>query len=112
MPLKFQEIPGWISLDNDGANIAAADLDEDGQPELLVLRVDRPGNAPNRGFYRVGKGLDAARNTATWGPWIEIPDWTANQNLGAGIAVPDFGAEGLALVVFQVQHVDPGPNKG
>ena len=47
-----------------------------------------------------------------WDPWIEIPGWGADSNQGAGIAIADFGAEGLGLVVFQVKHVEPGPNIG
>jgi hypothetical protein len=82
-------------------------------PELFVLRVDSPGGTPNRAFYRVGHGL-AVGNAAgvAWDPWIEIPGWASNQNQGAGIAIADFGADGLGLVIFQIQHVEPGPNVG
>jgi len=40
MALTFNQVPGWISWENQGANVAAADLDKDGVPELVVLRVD------------------------------------------------------------------------
>jgi hypothetical protein len=113
MPLNFLPVPDWTSSENDGANIAAADLDKDGLPEMIVLRVDHPTPGPNRGFYRVGRRLDALGNiTNGWGPWIEIPQWNANENQGAGIAVADFGADGLGLVVFQIEHLVPGPNNG
>jgi hypothetical protein len=113
MPVTFQQIPNWISFENQGGNIATADVDRDGSPELFVLRVDHPGNGPNRAFYRVGKKLDPTGNiTGGWGPWIEIPDWGSNDNQGAGIAVANFGAAGLGLVIFQVRHVVPGPNVG
>jgi len=113
MPIAFHQVPDWISWTNQGANIATADIDRDGSPELIVLRVDSPAPPPNRGFYRIGKKLDAQGNVnGGWGPWIEIPNWGSNQNQGAGLAVADFGAAGLALVVFQVQHLQPGPNKG
>jgi len=111
--LLFNQIPDWISWENQGANIAVADLDKNGAPELIVLRVDRPTPGPNRGFYRVGRDLDTQGNiNSGWGPWIEIPDWGANENQGAGVAVADFGASGFGLVVLQVQHLVPGPNKG
>src|SRR4051794_10539912 len=58
MALAFRQIPGWISWENQGANIASADLDHDGAPELIILRIDRPRPGPNRGFYRVGNRLD------------------------------------------------------
>jgi len=71
MPLTFLPVPDWTSSENQGANIAVADLDKDGLPELIVLRVDHPTQGPNRGFYRVGRRLDAQGNiTGGWGPWI------------------------------------------
>jgi hypothetical protein len=113
MPISFNQVPDWTSWENQGGNIAAADLDRDGAPELIVLRVDSPGNGPNAGFYRVGKRLDAQGNiSGGWGPWVPIPNWMSTFNQGAGIAVADFGPAGLALIVFQVQHLVPGPNKG
>jgi hypothetical protein len=113
MPLTFNQVPDWTSFENQGANIAVADLDKDGAPELIVLRVDHPVPGPNHGLYRTGKRMDAQGNiTGGWGPWIEIPDWGSQENQGAGIAVADFGAGGLGLVVLQVQHVVPGPNRG
>ena len=113
MPLTFSQVPDWTSWENQGANVAAADLDQDGAPELIVLRVDHPVPGPNRGFYRVGKKLDAQADiVGGWGPWIEIPNWGSNENQGGGIAVANFGVDGLGLVVFQVQHVVPGPNNG
>jgi hypothetical protein len=112
MAVTFKQVPDWTSWENEGANVAAADLDGDGSPELIVLRVDHPTPGPNRGFYRVGRKLDATGNVAGWGPWLEIPNWGSPENQGAGIAVADFGAAGRGLVVFQVKHNEPGPNQG
>ena len=113
MPLTFLPVPDWTSSENQGANIAVADLDKDGLPELIVLRVDHPITGPNRGFYRVGRRLDAQGTiTGGWGPWIEIPQWNSFENQGAGIAVANFGNGGLALVIFQIENRVPGPNRG
>src|SRR5690242_9429399 len=109
MPVQFQPIPDWVSWDNQGANIAVFDLDGDGAPELLVLRVDHPAGGPNAGFYRVGHHLDAQGNVNQWGHWLQIPQWNSNDNQGAGLAVADFGVGGLGLVVLQVEHREPGP---
>jgi Domain of unknown function (DUF1929) len=110
--VNFHVIPDWISSENGGANIAVADLDNDGSPELIILRVDAPGIGANRGFYRIGKGLNAAGDVTNWGDWIEVPDWTSKKNQGGGIGVANFGSEGLGLIIFQVEHVEPGPNRG
>jgi hypothetical protein len=112
MALTFHDVPDWTSFENQGGGVAAADLDGDGKPELIVLRIDHPTSGPNRGFYRVGRTLDAQGGIANWGPWIEIPGWDSDVNQGGAIAVANFGAGGLALVVFQIQHVVPGPNIG
>jgi hypothetical protein len=112
MALTFHQVPDWISWENQGGNIAVFDLDKDGLSELIVLRIDHHTPGPNAGFYRVGKKLADDGTVGTWGPWIQIPDWNSNENEGGGIAVADFGAGGLALVVFQVQHLVPGPNAG
>jgi hypothetical protein len=108
----FHTVPDWTSWENQGANVAVGDLDGDGQPELIVLRVDHPSPGPNRAFYRVGKRVDPQGNVlGGWDPWIEVPGWEAMQNSGAGIAVATFGAN-HHLVVFQIEHIVPGPNRG
>src|SRR5437773_1552934 len=113
MPMNFTSLPDWSALENQGANVAVADLDHDGVPDLVVLRVDHQNLGPNRGFYRVGRKLDRGGNVVGgWGPWVEIPHWGSRENQGAGVAVADFGVDGLGLVVFQVRHLVPGPNKG
>ncbi len=112
MALTFRQVPEWTSWENQGGNVAAFDLDKDGSPELIVLRIDRPVPGPNRVFYRVGKRLMADGTVGGWGPWLEIPDWNSQENQGGGIAVADFGAQGPGLVVFQIQHLVPGPNVG
>jgi hypothetical protein len=55
----FFPVPDWFSFENQGANVAIADVDGDGQLDIVVLMVDHPTPGPNRGFYRVGRKLDA-----------------------------------------------------
>ncbi len=69
------DVPDWFSWENQGADVAVADLDKDGKQDLVIFMID---NAPaqNQGYYRVGKALDANGNiNGGWGPWIPIPIW-------------------------------------
>ncbi len=103
MPRHYQPIPDWFSLENQGGNVAVADLIGDGGRDLLVLMVDAPAGQ-NRGLYRVGRRLDAAGNPAGgWTPWLEVPDWFPFENQGAGLAVGDLSGTGRRdLVVFMI----------
>ncbi len=106
-------VPDWNSFENQGGGVAAIDLDGDGRSELIVLRVDHPNPGPNRGFYRVGKALDATGAvTGAWGDWIEIPAWESSDEQGANLAVAALGDAHPALVVVRVDHRVPGPNVG
>ena len=111
MPTTFATVPDWFAWENHGAGAALADLNGDGQPELLVLMVDNPAGV-NRGLYRVGAGLDATGTAAAWGPWIDVPDWFSFENQGAGLAVADLDADGRPeLFVFQIDNPG-GKNQG
>jgi hypothetical protein len=95
MAAGFVTIPDWFSFENQGANVAVADVDGDGHPDVVVLMVDHPIPGPNRGFYRVGRKLDTTGDViGGWGPWMTVPDWFSFENQGAGVAVADLGGIG------------------
>src|SRR6266581_3749523 len=110
MANAFVSIPDWFSLDNQGGGIAVADLDGDGNQDVVVMTVDNPPGQ-NRGVYRVGRNLDAQGNiTGGWTPWVDVPDWFSFENQGAGAAVADVTGSGRPdLVVFMVDDA-PLPN--
>jgi hypothetical protein len=111
--LPFSTVPDWTSWENQGASVAVESLKRDGSQDMIVLRVDAPPAGPNAAFYRVGFNLDTQGQVDAWGRWTAIPDWASSQDEGAGIAVADFGAQGLALVVLQVRgRGNAGPNDG
>jgi hypothetical protein len=105
-------IPDWFPWENQGAGVAVADLDGNGQPDLIVFQIDNP-IGQNAGYYRVGWNLNAAGNvTGGWGPWIAVPDWFPFENQGGAITVADLDSNGRPeLVVFQVD-APPGKNEG
>jgi hypothetical protein len=59
VPTDFRAVPDWLSWENQDTGIAVTDLDGDGRPDLIVLRVDAPVGK-NEGYYRVGRSLGDA----------------------------------------------------
>jgi hypothetical protein len=118
MPKGYLQIPDWFAFENQGGNIAVADLNGNGQQDLVVLMVDNPpgaDNAPakNRGVFRVGRDLDAVGNpTGGWTPWIDVPDWFSFENQGAGIALGDVDGNGKPDIVVLMIDSPPGKNRG
>jgi hypothetical protein len=106
------DVPDWFPWENQGADVAAADLTGNSQPDLVVFMIDNPPQQ-NRGLYRVGRDLDANGNvTGGWSPWIDVPDWFPWENQGGGIALTPRDAQGRQnLVVFMIDN-PPGPNAG
>ena len=80
----WAQIPDWSAKQNSGGDIAVADLDGDGTPELIIVMADDEG-----GHYRVGWKLGE-----TWEPWTAIPDWQEGQGTGLGADVFDLDGDG------------------
>jgi hypothetical protein len=109
---EWIDIPDWFSWDNQGADVAVADLFNNGGRDMIVLMVD---NAPqqNQGLYRIGRGLDGQGNvTGGWTPWIAVPDWFSWENQGAGVWVTPRDGQGKChLIVFMIDD-PPTANRG
>ncbi|MCL1470063.1 galactose oxidase-like domain-containing protein [Argonema antarcticum] len=105
-------VPNWFSWENQGADIAIADIDGDGRPDLIIFQIDNPPGA-NRGLYRIGRKLDEnGLVTGGWSDWIEIPGWQSWENQGVGIAIADLDDDGRPeLIVFKVDS-PPNLNRG
>jgi hypothetical protein len=105
-------IPGWFGNETQGAGIAVADVDNDGFLDLIVFNLDDP-SGPNRGYYRIGKRLDAFGNvTGGWSTVVPIAGWFGNENQGGGIAAFDINGDGrMDFVAFHMDNPD-GDNRG
>ena len=99
------QIPDWFSFENQHGSIAIADINGDGNLELLVCMVDNPAGQ-NRGLYRIGRKLDANGNvTGGWTPWFDVPDWFSFENQGMGIGVANLDGTGKQdLIIFQIDN--------
>ncbi len=106
------DVPDWFSHQNQGADIALADLLGNGDHDLVVAMIDSPPG-PNRGLFRIGRALTPnGAVTGGWTPWIEIPDWFSWENQGIAVTVTSPDAVGRVDLV--VLTVDNGPeiNRG
>jgi FG-GAP repeat len=106
MALAFNQVPDWTSWQNQGANVAVADLDKDGVPELIVF-ADGSTLDPIQGIGSAKSWTSTEVSPKDRGP-DPIPNSGSYENQGAGVAVADFGAARPGLVVFQVHCVVPG----
>ena len=104
-------IPGWFGAENQGGGVAVADINGDGKPEFIVFHIDNP-TGDNHGYYRIGRGLDAAGNVAAWTTPQQVPGWFGWENQGGGIAVADLdGNSRYELIIYHIDNPG-GENHG
>jgi hypothetical protein len=105
-------IPGWFGWENQGGDIALADVSANGRQDLVVFHIDNPGGE-NRGYLRVGRDLNELGNvTGGWSGVAPVPGWFGAEDQGGGVAVADLNGNGRPDVV--VFHIDnpAGDNHG
>jgi Domain of unknown function (DUF1929) len=108
----FLPIPDWFPHQNQGADVAVADLDNNGSQDLVVFMVDDPGGK-NRGLYRIGKALDPeGQVTGGWTQWIDVPDWFSHENQGVGVALADLDNDGKQDLIVVMVDNPGGKNRG
>jgi hypothetical protein len=109
---EVKAVPGWFGAEDQGADIALADVSGNGLPDLVVFHVDNPGGE-NHGYYRIGWSVDAGGDvTGGWSSVEAVPGWFGAEDQGAGIAIADISGSGRPdLVVFHVDNPG-GENHG
>jgi FG-GAP repeat len=96
-------VPGWFGNEGQAGSIAAADIDGDGKPELIVFHIDDPSGG-NHGYYRIGRNADLYGHPMNWtDPPIKIPGWFGNESQGGGIAVADMNGDGRPDLVENLE---------
>ena len=105
-------MPDWESWFNEGAGVAIADISGNGQPDLLVFRVDAVPDGQNAGYYRIGWDIDAAGRVTGWSPWLAVPDWFPWFNAGADVTVADVDGDGVLDLVVLMVDGPAGRNQG
>jgi len=108
----WSPVPDWDSWFNEGAGVAIADISGNGQPDLLVFRVDAVPNGQNAGYYRIGWDIDAAGQVTGWSPWLAVPDWFPWFNAGADVTVADVDGDGVLDLVVLMVDSPAGRNQG
>jgi hypothetical protein len=97
-------VPGWFGEVTQGAGMAIADLDRNGQPDLVIFHIDAPAGA-NAGHYRIGWDLGANGLVRAWSDTIHLSTRFGDETQGAGIALADVDQnDRLDLVVFHIDH--------
>ena len=105
-----QQIPGWVGLNTQGADLAMLDVNGNGRPEIFFGWIDNPADV-NQGYYRVGRDLDASGNVASWGadPPQKIAGAFGPQDSGLGLTLADMNSDGHPeLVAAWVRNGDGG----
>jgi len=110
-------VPGWFGGNNQGAGLAAADINANGMVDLIIFHIDHPSDG-NHGYYRIGWDVDTAGNVLSWTDPIRVmapngeSGWFGNENQGGGIAAADMDGNGVPdLMVFHIDNPD-GSNAG
>ena len=99
----------WWGDETQGADVALADLNGTGRPDLIVFWINNQ-SGENDAWYRIGWQLDPVTGiAATWTDPKQVPGWFGFESQGAGIAVADVNGSGVPdLIVLHVNNEDEG----
>jgi hypothetical protein len=96
---------GW---EGQGAGIAAANLDADPRPDLIVMVYDNPAGA-NNFRYKIGWNLGPGGAVTSWSGATQV-DGVGWEGQGAGVAVTNLDANPRPEMVFMAYDNPAGAN--
>jgi hypothetical protein len=103
---------GWFGAETQGADVALADINGNGQQDMVIAFVDNPGEA-NKGYYRIGWNINAAGLVSNkFTAAKEIPGWWGNETAEVGVAIADISGNGkMDIIIMHIDNPD-GVNQG
>ena len=105
---EFKPVAGLCGEKNQGADIAVADLNGNGKPDLIAFHIQNP-DGENKGFYQIGRDLDDGGNVTGWSEFIQVPGYFGVDTEEAGIAITDLNNNRRPdLVVFHIEKTSGG----
>ncbi len=92
-----------VGSNHDGGGVAIADINDNGQLDVLLMGVDSPDGA-NELRYIVGWDLDSGGNASSWSGVLTC-EAMGNRTSGGGTALADFNNNGsLDLVMMAIDN--------
>jgi|GEM_PF-2406997 len=104
--ISWHSYGGWIGASTDGAGVAAADLNANGQTDLVFFLADDPDGG-NIGVYSIGWDLSPQTGDVKY--WSNAPShvyggW-GHHNDGGGIDIDDIDGDGkLDMILYWIDN--------
>ena len=109
---ETRPIPGWFGARNEGGGVSLADIDDNGQLDLVVTHIDDP-DGPNEAYYRIGWNLDIeGQVTGGWTEPFGVPGQLGNDTGEGGATLIDLDGNGDQDLVMLYLDEDSGEDEG
>jgi hypothetical protein len=98
-----------LGNEQSGGGAAMADIDGNGQPDLVLMAIDNPQGA-NSYWYTIGWNMGTNGEVTSWSPIVKIGG-LGNDNKGGGAALADLDHNGKPELVLMGIDDPAGPNR-
>jgi hypothetical protein len=97
---------GWFGDENQGGDIAVADLNQNGKPDFIVFHIDH--SKRNKGYYRIGWDVDTNGDVTKWDQPEALEGDVGFISSAAGIDILSKAYNGADILYFTVRSYDYG----